>query len=37
MNMDDKKRSILINKTYSYSKKYYFDKIKSKWMKLIYK
>ena len=37
MNMNDKRRSILINKTYSYSKKYYFDKIKSKWMKLIYK
>ncbi len=37
MNMSYTKRSILIDKTYSYSKKYYFDKIKSKWMRLIAK
>ena len=37
MNMSYTKRSILIDKTYSYSKKYYFDKIKSKWMRLITK
>ena len=34
-NMSNKKRSIFINKTYSYSKKYYFNKIQLKWMKII--
>ena len=34
-NMTKKKRSILINKTFSYSKKYYFKKIQFKWMRFI--
>ena len=34
-NMTNKERSIFINKTYSYSKKYYFKKIQFKWIKLI--
>ena len=37
MNMSNSKRSVLINKTYSFSKKYYFNKIKSKWLQLINK
>ena len=37
INMSNSKRSVLINKTYSYSKKYYFNKIKSKWLQLINK
>ena len=37
INMSNQKRSILINNTYSYSKKYYFYKIKKKWIQLIRK
>lgn len=35
INMNNKRRTTLINKTYTYSKKYYFKNIKYKWMKLI--
>ena len=34
-NMSNKERSIFINKTYSYSKKYYFKKIQFKWINVI--
>ena len=34
-NMTNKERSIFINKTYSYSKKYYFKNIQFKWIKFI--
>ena len=37
MNMDKKKRTKIINKTYKYSQKFYFKNIKHKWVSLISK
>ena len=37
INMDKKKRTKIINKTYKYSQKFYFKNIKNKWISLISK
>ena len=37
INMDKKKRTKIINKTYKYSQKFYFKNIKNKWISLIAK